>query len=273
MRKSPASHYGIKTFSPVKDKYDACAEEINLLGYTVIDGGFLPEEIAALRNGVDKIMRRQSEEFGDTTLLAKIGEAGIGRALLAYDEMFLRLATHAALLEIVKRLLGEYFILSQQNSIILSPDATHSQSQYHRDLPYQHFTSSHPLAVNALFCIDSFTSENGATKVIPGSHKYSPFPSETTVSHLEKSITAPAGSFIIMDAMVFHSGGKNISQAPRYGVNHVYVMPFMRQQVDLPNLLQGRHNDDPTLRRLLGYEVETPVSVLDWRQRRIKSNT
>lgn len=201
--------------------------------------------------------------------MQKIGEVGIARALLAYDDIFVQLLSNRNLLGLVERLLGDYFILSQQNSIVLEPNQPHNQAQFHRDLPYQHFVSSRPIAINALFCVDPFTGENGATRVLPGSHKHEPFPADAVVARLQHVATAPAGSFIVLDAMLFHSSGENCTSDLRRAVNHVFTLPFVRQQIDLPIMLGDRFSDNPMLRRLLGYEHQTPCNVVDYRQRRL----
>src|SRR3546814_9885258 len=59
---------------------------------------------------------------------------------------------------------------------------SYGQGLFHRDLPHQHFVSSRPLAINALFCIDAFLEANGATLVVPASHKEERFPSDGIVS-------------------------------------------------------------------------------------------
>lgn len=261
-------NYGVNLHSAVVDDLDSHAEDVRLVGYTIVESALSSDRVAAYRGHVDEVIRRQEEEAGGAEALARIGDANTGRALLAYDASFLTLATNDRLLGVVRRLLGDYFVLSQQNSIVLPPQEAHEQAQYHRDLPYQHFVSSRPIAVNALFCVDPFTIENGATQVIPGSHKYEPFPCARTIGRLAQTVVAPAGSFIVLDAMVFHRGGANRTTQPRRGVNHVFVLPFVRQQIDLPAMLGGKYADDPILRRLLGYDVQTPASVRDWRDRR-----
>ena len=90
------------------------------------------------------------------------------RCPLVYDEAFLALAAQAGVLALCRELLGDYVILMQQNGVINPSGQRHTQLAYHRDLPYQHFVSSRPLAISALFCIDPFTAETGATTVIPG---------------------------------------------------------------------------------------------------------
>jgi ectoine hydroxylase-related dioxygenase (phytanoyl-CoA dioxygenase family) len=156
-------------------------------------------------------------------------------------------------------------VLNQQNGVINPPHADrYNQGAWHRDLPYQHFVSSRPLAINALFCLDPFTIENGATKVLPASHRQEAFPSDRFIETEATTIAAPAGSFIVLDCMMYHSGGVNTTDRPRRGVNHVYSIPLLRQQIDLPSLLGDQFATDHALRRLLGYDVRTPRSVAEY---------
>lgn len=262
--------YGVKEATSARDDLDVRAEECRIRGYTLIDSGLDHQQIEAIGTAIDRALLRQEAECGGAAAMARIGEAGTARALLAYDDIFLDLLTNRNLLDLVERLLGDYFIVGQQNSIVIQPRQKHNQAQYHRDLPYQHFLTSRPIAVNALFCVDPFTEENGATRVIPGSHKHEPFPADPVVTRLEHIAAAPAGSFIVLDAMLFHRGGENRAEVPRRAVNHVFVLPFLRQQINLPHMLGGRFSDDPRLRRLLGYDCQTPDSVLDYRRERLQ---
>jgi ectoine hydroxylase-related dioxygenase (phytanoyl-CoA dioxygenase family) len=137
-------------------------------------------------------------------------------------------------------------------------------------LPYQHFVSSRPLAINALFCLDPFTIENGATRVLPASHRQEAFPSDRFVESEAATIAAPAGSFIILDCMMFHSGGVNVTDRSRRAVNHVYSIPLLRQQIDLPDALGETFVTDGELRKLLGYDVRTPRSAAGYLAGRAK---
>jgi ectoine hydroxylase-related dioxygenase (phytanoyl-CoA dioxygenase family) len=67
---------------------------------------------------------------------------------------------------------------------------------------------------------------------------------------------------------LFHRAGHNRSAAMRRAVNHVYALPFIGQQISMPDVLQGRYADDPALRRLFGYETKPVASVDDWWARR-----
>ena len=200
-------------------------------------------------------MARQVEEFGGAERMAAIGETLTARCPLVYDEAFLTLAAHSGVLALCRELLGDYVILMQQNGVINPSGQSHTQLAYHRDLPYQHFVSSRPMAISALFCIDPFTTETGATTVIPGSHRMEMFPSDTVAAELDTAVSAEPGSFIVFDSMVFHRAGENRSGQPRRGVNQVFSTPIIAQQISLPDALDGKYAGDPVLARLLGYDV------------------
>lgn len=265
---NPTSSYGIRERATSDAAADRHAERVRLVGYTIVDGGFTADEVRRLSARIDALLERQASAAGGLDRLAEIGEQETARCCLAYDEAFLPLATNSAVNDVCRRLLGDYFVLMQQNAVVNPPGRAHTQTAYHRDLPYQHFVSSRPLAVSALFCVDPFTRQNGATVLIPGSHKVEQFPSDATMRDLEAPIEAPAGAYIVFDSMLFHRAGANTSAAVRRAVNQVYALPFIAQQISLPDVLDGRYSDDPGVARLLGYG-STPVrSVEEWWARR-----
>jgi ectoine hydroxylase-related dioxygenase (phytanoyl-CoA dioxygenase family) len=241
---------------------DQAVEMIRLVGYAVVDGGYRNDEMARFSSAFDRALAATWGRHGGRDALAEIDEHNTIRALLAVDRAFLDLALNANVLSICRRLISDYVVLNQQNGIINPPNGQpYNQGAFHRDLPYQHFVSSHPLAINALFCLDQFTPDNGATFVIPASHKQDAFPSDAAVSATQVQISAPAGSFIILDCMVYHSGGVNRTDRPRRAVNHVYSVPIIRPQIDLPAVLGPDYASDPEVLRLLGYEVRVPPSL------------
>jgi hypothetical protein len=265
--------YGIREARVDKDALDVHVQEIELLGFTVLDSVITDERLSLWRQSLDGILHRQAAEAGGPDALRAIGEENTARAMLAYDETFLNIANHPLLIELCRRLLGDYFILMQQNGIINQPtEAAHHQAAYHRDLPYQHFVSSRPLAISALFCLDPFEPDNGSTVVLPGSHKSELFPSQGYVRKMERPVHALAGSFIVFDSMLFHRAGLNRSQAVRRAVNNVYALPFLKQQIVLPALLGGKWADDPSLCRLLGYESDPAPSPAAFRARRARQS-
>jgi ectoine hydroxylase-related dioxygenase (phytanoyl-CoA dioxygenase family) len=261
--------YGVNEQEVAADDLAAHAERIRLAGYSVLAGVFSARDTADLAARLDEVLRRQTHEFGSERL-EQIGDGFTARCPLVDDAAFLTVAAHPLLLALVRLLLGDYIVLMQQNGVINPPQEGHTQGAYHRDLPYQHFVSSRPLAISALFCIDPFRAETGATIVIPGSHHAERFPSADVAASLQVSVNAEPGSFVVFDAMLFHRAGENRSGRVRRAVNNVFSVPIIAQQISLPSALNGRYSDDPALARLLGYDSTPAASVADWRMRRLR---
>lgn len=252
------------------DDVDLKLEELTRLGYTTLDGGLDATELESLRAKLPEVYGRQAAALQAASLESS-DDADVARCLLAYDESFFRLAVNPALLAFCERLFGESFMLLQQNGVINRPSRVHYQLRWHRDLPFQHWVASKPIAIAALLCLDEFNATTGGTYVLPGSQRHEAFPSEAFVRRHQRVMTAPAGTFVVMDAMAFHRAGKNSSGEPRRGINHVIGLPFLAQQIDIPRMLEGRHANDPLLSRYLGYRWGPAASVEAWRSGRLRS--
>ncbi|MFM0488847.1 phytanoyl-CoA dioxygenase family protein [Paraburkholderia graminis] len=240
-------------------------EELSSLGYTVIND-ILPEsELEDWRGRIDAVYELQEQESGGRDALIAIGDQDLCRVPLLYDQAFLSMARHEKVLAIVKRILGDWFILNLQNAIINRPNERHQQGAWHRDLPYQSWVASRPLAVGALFAIDPFSEMTGSTLMLPHSHRRETIPSEAYISAHAITVTAQPGSVLMFDAMVFHRAGYNRSGQIRRGVNHLYTVPILKQQYDFPRAFGDLFREDADLRRLLGYTSTVPIDALQWR--------
>ena len=241
-------------------------------GYTLLSGVVSEPELVEARERLEEIYARQCQEFGGEEKLHAIGDVHKARGLLTYDPLFLHLSAAPAVLELLRATLGQYFHIVSQNGNI-NPRGTESERidyGWHRDLTYQHFVSSRPVMMTALFCLDEFTPESGATWVCPASHRSEPCPSEEYLDAHQIQIEAAAGSVLIFDGMLFHRSAPNQSIPRRRAFNTLYGLPFFKQVVSLPAALAGRHQDDPVLRRLCGYESAPVSSVLEWRNRALE---
>jgi ectoine hydroxylase-related dioxygenase (phytanoyl-CoA dioxygenase family) len=264
--------HGVLVRLNADDVYDDVAAELRVNGYAVLESGFVPEFIEKLKAGLKRAYATQVSEIGGDDVLRRMSDTDIARCLLAYEPDFMAVATAPPLIELAKRVLGSEFVLIMQNGIINRPDRENYLAKWHRDLSYQHWTSSKPLAINALLCIDDFTVENGATFVLPGTHHVTAFPPDRFVQKFEKQIEAPAGSFLVLDAMLFHRGGINRSANVRRAINHVLGLPFMAQQIDIPSALAStgaRMPEADAVKKYLGYRWSPAPDVTAWRSRRM----
>ena len=257
--------YGILEQTSVTDDIDKAVESVRGIGYAVINGDYDQGQIERLSAAFGRAHHEAARAHGGMDALRAIDEHNTIRLPLAYEQEFVELARNERIAAICSRLIGDYFVLNQQNGVTNpARTETYSQGAWHRDLPYQHVVLSRPIAVGALFCIDEFTNTNGATRVLPASHRHEAFPSESYVEAHATTVEAPAGSFIVIDSMLFHTGGQNTTETARRGVNHVYTTPIIRQQIEIPAALGDSFTTDGKLRRLLGYDVQTPRSIADY---------
>lgn len=262
--------YGVNQQNKLNSVVDSHIEELQINGFSVLENILDADQLTLCRIKLDEIYEIQKKQFGEKNL-EKINEQNLVRCPLLYDEFFLNLATNSRVLEIVKMMIGDYLILHLQNGIINKPNEEHHQSSWHRDLPYQNFVISKPLAIGALYCVDDFTNESGSTFVLPHSHRVESIPSSDYVEKYSKQVTAKAGSVILFDSMLFHKAGYNSSNFVRRAINNVFVVPILKQQIDLPVTLNGRYSDDEFLSKFLGYQSHTPSSDIEWRNNRLKN--
>ena len=106
---------------------------------------------------------------------------------------------------------------------------------------------------STVWAINDYTKENGATQVVPGSHKWhkdrQPLPEE--IAHAEMQ----AGSVFIYTGSVLHGGGTNNTDEPRLGVFLHYAPSWLRQEENqyLSCPPEVAKDFSPELRSLIGY--------------------
>lgn len=251
---------------------DVHREELDILGYTVIPSVYAASELEDIRSAFESVYEAQVTEIGGEEQLSLIGDKTKSRCMLAYDDAFVQLAAHTRIIEVLRATLGDYFQVVSQNGNANTEDLSRIDYGWHRDLTYQHFTSSRPLMLSVIMCLDDFNEHTGGTQVIPASHKIEPCPSEQFLEANQRTVSASAGSAIVIDSMLFHRAGINTTKHSRRGVVTIYGVPFIKQQISIPHQLGGRFKEDPLLAMLLGYDAMASESVLAWRQRAIEKN-
>ena len=115
------------------------------------------------------------------------------------------------------------------------------------------FPKGYEVQCNTLWAMTDFTAENGATRVVPGSHlredKLQLTEADTEPAEME------AGSALFYTGSLYHGGGANRSDAVRYGLNLTYVVAWLRQEENqyLSTPLEVARELPEPLLRLMGY--------------------
>jgi ectoine hydroxylase-related dioxygenase (phytanoyl-CoA dioxygenase family) len=133
------------------------------------------------------------------------------------------LTTHPAVLAAAAHVLETPFHVRDIHG--RNPLPGFGQQGLHTDSPQQSAVSPYRV-VTALWMLDAFTEENGATRVVPGTHlERGPIPKPLAQPHArhprEQLIIGAAGSVLVLNGHIWHSGTQNRSDGPRRAVQMV----------------------------------------------------
>lgn len=170
------------------------------------------------------------------------------------------LVEHPVVLGLLDRMLEPNYLLSQLQVINILPGEA-QQPLHYDDAFYPWPRPRRSLGAGAIWAIDAFTEENGATVVIPESHRWSDrMPSEEDVARA-RPVVMPAGSLLFFHGTLWHAGGENRSREARLAVAAQYCAPFLRQQENFALSISrerarmlGEH-----IQRMIGYSIYPPL--------------
>ena len=149
--------------------------------------------------------------------------------LLAKDEVFWELPVHPNILPFAEHLLDEECLLSGTTCMHIGPGEVH-QGLHSDDGLVSVLRPRIPFMVTTIWAFTDFTEENGATRIVPGSHKFDHEPRKgEKVDHVPAEMKA--GSVLIVNGGTWHCGGANNTQDEwRLGVSVQYCQGYLRQQ-------------------------------------------
>jgi hypothetical protein len=182
-------------------------------------------------------------------------------SLVSKSSICRQLIIEPLILEIMNAALGPYCERIQLNltqGIQIWPGEL-AQILHRDDVMFPAPTKNHEFMMNALWAYSDFTRDNGATLLVPGSHKWSDPQRQATPEEIVQAEMA-AGDVLLYRGSLVHAGGENHSERPRTGLAISYCLGWLRQSEnqyfcappdlarDYPKLLQD----------LLGYCVHRP---------------
>ena len=175
--------------------------------------------------------------------------------LLSRDPVFGDLAEHPAALTLLKAMIGWPILLSNISANITGPGG--GEMVLHADQIYMPQPWSGVQGLNVMWCVDDFTDENGATRIVPGSHRLNRAPGPEEQGAQTVALEAPAGTMVVMEGRVWHKTGTNrTADRRRAGIFAWYTIPIYRTQENWFLALNPsvRQFASDTMLTLLGYK-------------------
>jgi len=198
---------------------DGCVIVRNLVSASLLDAIYaeLKPFIEATKVGRDDFAGYRTQRTG---------------SLVARSQSFHQLALHPLVLDTAAKVLGPYcqkFQLHLTQVIKIDPGET-AQTLHRDQLVYNpfRFPQGMECECHTIWALTDFTEENGATRVIPGSHKWE----DDRTPSLEETVAAemPKGSVMLFTGSVYHGGGANRSQEARIAIQVGYNLGWLRQE-------------------------------------------
>ncbi len=166
--------------------------------------------------------------------------------LLNQGEVWQRVATHPLVMEVVRGVLGSDMLLSTMGTAVIGPGET--PQRIHCDDQLYGISRPHKnLVCNTMWALSDFTKENGATQLVPGSHRFEHYPDEQLTPEQRKQVTAtgsdqdypaiqacmPKGSICFVVGTCYHSAAANRTKHRRWALTINYCAGSQRQQENL----------------------------------------
>ena len=232
------------------------ASAIERDGYIVIEGVLDPDYVARVKPALQASIAKEDAYHGN----ASHPDRGMVLVCSIYGSVFLEPFDNKRLVTPFNAVLGDGCIVYAYTSSSMPPGGTNYSRRIHRDCP--RLIPGYPTNMGATILLDDFTLENGATWIMPGSHKRKDAPSEDEFVKGSERVVAKAGSVLFFDALLFHAGGDNKTDQWRHALTINMCRSFMKQRLDLPRVMQDvdMTNVSDAVKQKLGFFTQVPAS-------------
>ena len=206
-------------------------------------------------------IRREMQPFIDATPMGPDDFSGHRTrrtgSMIARSPSFRPLAKHPLVLGTLDQVLGGHATSYQLHlTQVIDIGPGEPGQLVHRDqwaFDFFPFPSGYEVECHVMWAMTDFTEANGATRVIPGSHKWE----DKLRPQYEETVPAemPKGSVFVYVGSVYHGGGANRSEERRLGINVGYTLSWLRQEENQylacpPDIARTIDED---LAKLIGY--------------------
>lgn len=208
--------------------------QLDEVGFVLLRNILSPEQVDAFNTRLDDLLNEEGDKAG-VEMHQEAGTERLAR-LIDKDSLFDVCFTNPRVLAAASHVLGEFRLCD-----VVSRTALPGQGAQglHADAPAPDEPGKYRVC-NTFWLLDDFTAENGATRVVPGSHcrdvdevRAEMFTGEDGLLHHpdEIQVIAPAGTVVIFNSHLFHGGTLNITENRRRAISSFFLR---RDYLELP---------------------------------------
>ncbi|MGK0374184.1 MAG: phytanoyl-CoA hydroxylase [Arenicella sp.] len=223
-------------------------QQFKIDGYLVLPALLKSSEVGNLRQLTEQHLVARIEPFeletavkypGAPETADSLGGNTIRRLLMAFQRhaAFAQQASRSDLVDAIKQILDAESLRlnpNHHNCIMTKQPAHSSETLWHRDTRYWNFSDKY--LINAWFALGDEQLENGAMKILPGSHRWEvqehaldeaqflklEHPDNQYRLATQRLVTLNKGDVLLFSAHCFHAAGKNITSQTKFSMVFTY---------------------------------------------------
>jgi ectoine hydroxylase-related dioxygenase (phytanoyl-CoA dioxygenase family) len=208
-------------------------------GYVVLEDYMDAMLLARMQSRVEELFAEEGDAAGSE--FRREENARRLANLVDKGEVFREAILHPRILELVGSVLGPQFKLSSLNARSANPQSA-SVQPFHIDMGLLPDSKGNAVC-NCVWMLDDFTAENGALRVIPGSHHWGRKPQDVLADPYaphpdEILVTGRAGTVVVMNAHAWHGGTANRTPRERRALHSFFCRSDIPQQQYQKKLLR-----------------------------------
>jgi len=232
-------------------------QQLDEQGYLVLPRLISREQLDGLRARIEELFAEEGAQAGSE--FKQEPHARRLANLVNKGEVFERAIQTPEVLACMAHVLGEKFKLSSLNVRAADPASDCSQP-LHADSGAVADDRGYWVC-NSVWMLDDFTTENGAIRMVPGSHRFRRLPQDALADPVaphpdEQLLTGRAGTVVVMNAHMWHGATANRTGGERRAMHAFYTRWDKPQQQYQKKLLSAAVQAllSPSLRRLLALD-------------------
>ena len=228
-------------------------------GYVLLEGVLSADQVAALLAQLEKLWLAEGQKAGDENYIERSARRLAN--LVNKGDIFRPVFHHLWVLEAVRAVLGPHVRLSMLNARDVPPHSN-PEMPFHCDTDHGGKPDEQGYTVcTAIWMLNDFTRQNGATRLIPGTHRSNKLPKEVLtdvyVPHPDEVvIEGKAGDVFVFNGHCWHAGGANMTDTSRCAILTHY------NRADYPQRLNQKEHISPEIQARLD-SLEREILGLD----------